>query len=279
MPSADYSFDVTRGRGGVVVTVHGELGPVGAIRLGAILGDLIEGQGNLAVGVDLRQVTGGDTAALGVVAVAARLASRRGGELSVAGAPRAPGPSEAVRVAGVHAHRHLVGFYDSDAILAHSVRDYLEPALRQDGAVIVVATRRHRDLFEAALVGAGVDVEKARDAAHYLDVDAEELLSRFMVDGTPDPIRFHTTVGDLIAGAAGPGRTVRIYGEMVAVLWAEGNLAAAIALEDLWNDLGSSQPFSLLCAYPTTAFDSLAATGLFRTICEQHSPPAPNVRR
>ncbi len=187
----------------------------------------------------------------------------------------APGPAAGVRH---QTHRHLVEFYESEGILADSVRDYLEPALRQDEAVVVVATRRHRDLFEGALVGAGVDVEGARRAARYLDVDAEELLSRFMVDGVPDPNGFQTVVGSLIAGAASSGRAVRIYGEMVAVLWAEGNVAAAIALEDLWNDLGCSHPFSLLCAYPTTAFDPIAATGLFRTICEQHSARGPDGR-
>jgi hypothetical protein len=58
---------------------------------------------------------------------------------------------------------------------------------------------------------------------------------------------------------------------MVAVLWNEGNIAAAIALEDLWNDLAASYPFSLFCAYPMRAFDRDGSNDGFRTICGQHS--------
>jgi hypothetical protein len=58
---------------------------------------------------------------------------------------------------------------------------------------------------------------------------------------------------------------------MVAVLWDQGNVAAAIALEDLWNDLGTKHPFSLFCAYPIRAFDTESSTEPFQTICRQHS--------
>jgi hypothetical protein len=58
---------------------------------------------------------------------------------------------------------------------------------------------------------------------------------------------------------------------MVAVLWDEGNVTAAIALEDLWNDLATRYPFSLFCAYPMRALKADASTEGFRTICGQHS--------
>lgn len=271
MTSADYTLDVARKRGQVVVTVQGDLGLAGAIRLGAVLGDLIDGQGNLTVRVDLRRAGVVDPAGLGVLDVAARLARRRGGDVLVTqpAGDRRP-PDETVVASGDDNH-HLVEFYETDPSLAESVGDYLEPALRDGQAVVVVATPRHRELFEAALAEAGVDVEAARRDGRYLDVDAEKTLSRFMVDGAPDPLRFRRAVGRLVADAEGPGRAVRIYGEMVALLWAEGNVPAAIALEDLWNDLGRSRPFSLLCAYPVSAFDPAEHTGLFRRICDQHS--------
>jgi signal transduction histidine kinase len=41
---------------------------------------------------------------------------------------------------------------------------------------------------------------------------------------------------------------------MVALLWAEGNLEAAIQLEQLWNDLAQTHSFELLCAYPMSLF-------------------------
>jgi anti-anti-sigma factor len=271
-PAADHSLAVTREHGAVVVTVHGEIDLARSVALGAVLGDLIDGQGNLSVVVDLAEVTRVDPAGLGVFAAAAKLARRRGGLLTVTGVPPAHryGAPPVTGASDDRTH-HLVEFYDSDEVLARSVADHIQPGLQGDDGVIVVATQPHRDLFEAAL-GPSAGLGGARAAGRYLAVDAEEALSRFMVDGAPDPRRFRTTIGDLIAAVAGPTRRVRIYGEMVAVLWAEGNVSAAIALEDLWNDLGRSRPFSLLCAYPVTAFDVAESTGLFRSLCDQHSP-------
>ncbi len=169
------------------------------------------------------------------------------------------------------AHHHLVEFYERDDLLADSVRAHIEPGLRGGETSILVATEAHLELFESALLSSGADVGAARADGRYLALDAGEALSRFMLDGAPDPTRFWTTI---VATATGSGRRVRIYGEMVAGLWAEGNVAAAIALEDLWNELGRIRPFSLLCAYPTTAFDRVESTTLFRVLCEQHSSTA-----
>jgi hypothetical protein len=168
-------------------------------------------------------------------------------------------------------HTHSVGFYETEAFLVDSVRDFLAPGLLTGDAAIVVTTDAHRELFDRALTNAGIDLPAARRARHYRVLDASETLTTFMTDAMPDPTRFTTTMGQLIAQAAKGARDVRIYGEMVAVLWDAGNVAAAIALEDLWNDLATKYPFSLFCAYPKRVFDTDTTTTAFQTICGQHS--------
>ena len=42
---------------------------------------------------------------------------------------------------------------------------------------------------------------------------------------------------------------------MVALLWAEGNVTGALALEATWNQLAGDLDFDLLCAYPATVLD------------------------
>jgi hypothetical protein len=59
-------------------------------------------------------------------------------------------------------------------------------------------------------------------------------------------------VTGLITPAQGNGQRVRAFGEMVALLWAQGDIAATIRLERLWHEMCKSQNFSLLCAYPKT---------------------------
>ena len=173
-------------------------------------------------------------------------------------------------------HDHLVGFYETEAFLVDTVCSFLTPTLRDGDVAIVVATAVHRQLFEAALGGAGIDVGAAIDDGRYLPFDAETVLARFMVDGRPDPTRFHATIGPLLARAGEGGRRVHVYGEMVAVLLEGGDGASALALEDLWNDLAEIHPFVLLCAYPMRAFEDEATTAVFTRICEQHGTVIPS---
>ncbi|MEO7836405.1 MAG: hypothetical protein ABIS21_02045 [Acidimicrobiales bacterium] len=76
------SLAVSRTRGTVVVTVGGALGVAGCEILDAVLADLIDGQGNLAVSIDLRTTTV-EPEVLAVVRSAAHRARRRGGKLSL----------------------------------------------------------------------------------------------------------------------------------------------------------------------------------------------------
>jgi|GEM_PF-1777642 anti-anti-sigma factor len=69
---------VGRYLGTVVVTVHGELDLTRAGHLGTILADLIDGQGNLSIVVDLQDATATDADSLWVFTEAAERARRRG---------------------------------------------------------------------------------------------------------------------------------------------------------------------------------------------------------
>jgi PAS domain S-box-containing protein len=174
------------------------------------------------------------------------------------------------------AHEHVVEFYETGGFLAHTVADFVGPGLHAGGAAIVVATAEHRLLFEEALQRAGIDVDHAIDAGRYLSFDAAQLLETFMVDGAPDPRRFADTVGDVLTRAGAGHRRVRVYGEMVALLWAAGNTAAAIALEHLWYELAQTHEFALLCAYPMCAFKDAASIAAFELVCGAHSTVIPS---
>jgi PAS domain S-box-containing protein len=68
---------------------------------------------------------------------------------------------------------------------------------------------------------------------------------------------------------------VAIFGEMVVLLWAEGNQAAAIRLAELWNDLAKVQWFTLRCAYPMKGFSRQEHGEPFLKICAAHSHVIP----
>lgn len=81
------SIVVSRNRGTVVVTVHGKLDLPRAGDLGAMLADLIDGQGNLSVVVDLHDATASEADCLWVFTEAAERARRHGGMIKVTEPP------------------------------------------------------------------------------------------------------------------------------------------------------------------------------------------------
>jgi hypothetical protein len=166
-------------------------------------------------------------------------------------------------------HDHVVQFYESDAFLVGTVADFVVSSLRGWEAVIVVGTPQHREAFAQAIRAEGVDLDAAQRDGRYRAMDARSLLSRFMVDGSLDPVRFEDVVGSLIDTASADGSHVAIFGEMVALLWADGDVRSTLALEKMWNELAAGRSFSLLCAYPLQAFDD-TARDVFRHICAEH---------
>jgi signal transduction histidine kinase/ActR/RegA family two-component response regulator len=188
----------------------------------------------------------------------------------------APGLASAVLHDPIEHPGHCVQFYEDDGFLLDAVSRFIGAGLRAGDGGVVIATTRHLDGLAARLSACGLDVAAARDRGQYVAVDAAETLSDFMDGGSPEPARFAEVVGSLLAGAARDGgRPVRAFGEMVALLWAEGNPGAAIGLEDLWNELGRIRPLSLLCAYPMHGFDRAEHEQAFREICSRHSRVIP----
>jgi signal transduction histidine kinase len=166
---------------------------------------------------------------------------------------------------------HLVQYYEEEGFLYDRVTDFMSGGLAGADAAILIATRAHREGVESRLRGRGVDLQHLTASGRYHPLDAKDTLSRVMVNGRPDPSRFASTIGPVIRTARGGDRRVLAFGEMVALLWAEGNREAAIRLEELWNDLARRETFALLCAYPIASFDDAGHAKSFADINTAHT--------
>ncbi|HUF13186.1 MAG TPA: ATP-binding protein [Longimicrobiales bacterium] len=172
-------------------------------------------------------------------------------------------------------NRHAVQFYERESYLLDSVSDHIRSALGAASAGILIATPQHRDGVAQRLTARGLDVAGAQAQGRYVAIDARDTLTRFMVDGWPDPARFDDTVGALITKTRERAAQVHAFGEMVALLWAEGNRDAAIRLEELWNELATREPFALLCAYPMGVFRDTTQVKPFSDMAAMHSHVVP----
>lgn len=173
------------------------------------------------------------------------------------------------------ATEHFVQFYEADGFLLNSLSGFIGSAINSGDAAVVVATKAHREGLDELLIANGLDLTNAHATGKYVTLDAADTLSKFMVDGLPETTRFNEVIGGVLASVTDGGSRVRAFGEMVALLWSEGNYTAAIRLEELWNDLQSSYSFSLFCAYPMHGFGGEKLEQSHDGICNAHSRVIP----
>jgi signal transduction histidine kinase len=174
---------------------------------------------------------------------------------------------------------HTVQFYAEDAFLLDELSRFIGTALGAGDAAVVLATKAHRDGLAQRLEARGLDAGVAIEQGRYVPLDAAETLAKFMRDGWPDAELFTQVVGSVLgkAAAAAGGKSSRIsaFGEMVALLWTQGNAEAAVRLEQLWNDLAQNYSLCLRCAYPMSGFDREYHSDSFLNICAEHSHVIP----
>jgi signal transduction histidine kinase/ActR/RegA family two-component response regulator len=181
--------------------------------------------------------------------------------------PRSPGAQRSSSEGN-----HGVQFYESDAALCDVVGSYVGAGLGAGETAIVIATEAHRTEIARRLTAHCIDVAQATRSGHLTFLDARETLAKFMDGPTPNPTRFREAVGGLIER-----RTARLraYGEMVDLLWKDGNSQGAIRLEELWNDLAKEHPFALLCAYAVAQVDGEEPQKAFDDVIGMHSHVLP----
>lgn len=171
---------------------------------------------------------------------------------------------------------HFVQFYDEDEFLVESVSAFIGFALGAGDGALVIATEAHRKALAARLIEKGLDLGALTQHGQYVALDAADTLAKFMINGRPDAVLFEEVVGGVVRQVGSKQPNIKAFGEMVALLWAEGNGAAAIRLEELWNELGKTHSFSLFCAYPLGGFHGEANGPAFTHICDKHARVLPS---
>jgi len=169
---------------------------------------------------------------------------------------------------------HLVQIYSNERVLLDSLEGFVAGGIAEDEAVIVIATPGHRQELDRRLKARGIDIAAAKADGCYQLLDAQATLAEFMLDGWPNDDRFHAVIERLLARPRREGRRVRAFGEMVALLWANGHKGATVRLEYLWHELCEVERFSLLCAYPKSGFKKDPAASL-HDIFAAHSRVVP----
>jgi len=171
--------------------------------------------------------------------------------------------------------RHEAGLYLDEVGLIHGFTQFIGRALAAGSAAIVVATESRRNSLQKQLQIRGWDIPALIEEGRYISTDVAETVSLFLVDGTLDPSRFATIVGELVMRArkAAKGKHIRVVacGEGASFLWSQGRAEAAIQLERLWSHASKTHDLEMLCGYAQGSFHGDIGSHMLDKICAEHA--------
>jgi CheY-like chemotaxis protein len=158
---------------------------------------------------------------------------------------------------------HVLKVYREDEELLAALHGWISGGLaRGEGSICIARPSRLRPL--RARLGGLADLG-------LLEVDAGACLRSLLVEGAPDRGRFRDAIVPALDRMADLGFTrLRLFGEMVDLLW-RVDAAAALRLEELWNELLAERPgLALLCGYQARSEDERGALRALAGRCHSH---------
>ena len=161
---------------------------------------------------------------------------------------------------------HVMHVYENDGVFLDTLEGFVSGGFRGGETVVVIATATHLYALDYRLQAAGHDMSALRLARQYIPMDAHEALHSFLGDGFPDDALFDESITRIVEAAQVGGTRVRAFGEMVALLWADGARGATVRLEQMWNTLCRDKGLSLFCAYPRDAHGNTDSLGEIRAL-------------
>jgi signal transduction histidine kinase len=169
---------------------------------------------------------------------------------------------------------HAVQFYDNDVFLCETVARFANAGLAAGERLLLISTPAH-----VLGIFSRLDQEllqRARQCGQITVLDARSVLDSFMLNGMPDAERFSWAVEQAMAASRShPSARLRAFGEMVDLLWRDGNVDAAMRLEELWDTARVKYELTLLCAYGMGNFREHRDAANFHDVCSVHTHVIP----
>jgi hypothetical protein len=167
---------------------------------------------------------------------------------------------------------HLLQCWTHEEELMETLEAFVSSGLRAGEGVVVIATAAHLHEIEKRLRAHWLEIDRARWEERYIPLLAPEVLAQVIGDdGMPDEASFDRVAQKLLerAGQAG-ARKMRFFAELASVLWAQGNIAATIQLENLWTRFLRERQAPLFCAYSRDLFAGHPSSAM-KGVCALHT--------
>jgi hypothetical protein len=174
------------------------------------------------------------------------------------------------------ASQHIVKLFDSTESLVDTVSAFLSDGLSRGDRALVVMRLAQWNSVASELTSRRVSLSDAIASGQLTVLDGTRTLARIMPHGSPCRGLFEEVIGKTVREICAAGVRLRVYGDMVDVLAADGNYHGAHELEKMWSDLTRQEPVTVLCGYSAATFHSPDADETLKRICRSHTIGSPS---
>lgn len=173
---------------------------------------------------------------------------------------------------------HFCQIHQHEASLTTGALRYLQQgAVRGENLMLVTSTSRQAKIL-SWLEAAGVDVEGLKKDKRLFVHSSQDIINALFTASMPKWEEFEALAARAIAVATHNGeKRVRFYGDAVSDLWASGNHAGVVALEEFWTRLKLKYKFdvSIFCGYVIDAFSPASYSRYLPYLARPHSSVLP----
>lgn len=167
--------------------------------------------------------------------------------------------------------RHFAQFHCDRETLVESVFAFLEAGLRRGNSVLVIAAPAQVERLFDRLAASKFHTKSLGNSGQLAVLASDRVLEEIVAQGVPEWTEFRAALAPVLSRLQPFGRGVRVYSELAATLWESGNTEAAVRLEDFWNALSGTYPFSLYCGYTMNTQSEHAYAGPLEELGRTHS--------
>lgn len=172
---------------------------------------------------------------------------------------------------------HIVQLYQEADFYCDAISHFTAEGFVKGESIILVATDSNWQQISKRLESTGFNIGELFERGQLTLLDANQTLPKFMANGLPDGSIFKTLAGSTIEKARCGGKYTRVrwWGEMVNVLYVEGNGRASHRLEQFFDEVAHEQQIAIFCSFLMDHYDPVIYDEAFLNVCRTHSNVIP----
>lgn len=168
---------------------------------------------------------------------------------------------------------HIVQLYQEDRFYGEAISHFAAEGFVRGESIILVATAHNLKNISARLTAKGFDLPDLCRRGQLTVLDADQTLPKFLRGDQPHAKTFKAIARSTIEKARAGGKypRVRWWGEMVNVLYVNGNGRGSARLEELFDEVAHEENIAIFCSFLMDKFDKGIYEGPLGEVCRTHA--------